>query len=160
MDLDPRIKDRKYIFDCFSVDKVKKYIGKVCYLSNDIAKFSDLDMVDIDTLKYIGEGYFFGGNKQFMFCLPFDFAKEKENKYKPFDPETFEQRYNVGSVIKYRKKGANNLEYKAMITSTTFNEETKEFFICMRGLIYTLDELFEGYELFENGEWKPFGIKE
>lgn len=160
MDLDPRIKDRTYIFDCFNSDEVSKYIGKVCYLSNDISNFSDLDMVDIDTLHYIGEGYFYGGDKQFMFCLPFDFVKEKEKEYKPFDPETFEQRYNVGSVIKYRRKGAIHLVYKAMITSTTFNENTKEFFIYMRGLSYTLKELFEDYELFEKGEWKPFGIKE
>ena len=160
MDLDPRIKDRAYIFDCFNSKLTSKYIGQVCYLSNDIAKFSDLDMVDIDTLKYIGKGYFFGGDKQYMFCLPFDFVKEKENKYKPFDSETFEKHYNVGSVIKYRREGAYNLVYKAMITSTTFNEETKEFFICMRGLVYTLDELFREYELFEDGEWKPFGIKE
>ena len=160
MDLDPRIKDRAYIFYCFNSKLTSKYIGQVCYLSNDIAKFSDLDMVDIDTLKYIGKGYFFGGDKQYMFCLPFDFVKEKENKYKPFDSETFEKHYNVGSVIKYRREGAYNLVYKAMITSTTFNEETKEFFICMRGLVYTLDELFREYELFEDGEWKPFGIKE
>ena len=135
MDLDPRIKDRAYIFDCFNSKLASKYIGQVCYFSNDIAKFSDLDMVDIDTLKYIGKGYFFGGDKQYMFCLPFDFVKEKENKYKPFDSETF-------------------------VEATTFNEEKKEFFVWLRGLVYTLDELFEGYELFENGEWKPFGIKE
>lgn len=160
MGLDPRIKDRAYIFDCFNSKIASKYIGQVCYLSNDISNFSDLDMVYKDTLKYIGKGYFFGGGKQYMFCLPFDFIKEKEKEYKPFDPQEFEKRYNVGSVIKYRRKGANNLVYKAMITSTTFNEETKEFFVMMRGMIYTLDELFEDYELFENGEWKPFEIKE
>ena len=159
MDLDPRIKDRKYIFDCFSVDEVKKYIGKACYLSNDISNFHDLDMVNIDTLKYILKGYFFGGNKQYMFCLPLEFVKEKE--YKPFDPETFEKRYNLGiSIIKYRRKGAYNLVYKAIVEATTFNEETKEFFVYLRGLCYTLDELFKEYELFEDGEWKPFGIKE
>ena len=160
MDLDPRIKDRAYIFDCFNSKLASKYIGKVCYFSNDIAKFSDLDMVDIDTLKYIGKGYFFGGGKQFMFCLPFDFVKEKEEEYKPFDPETFEKRYNILSVIKYRRKVAKHLVYKAIVEATTFNEETKEFFVWLRGLVYTLDELFEEYELFEKGEWKPFGIKE
>ena len=160
MDLDSRIKDRAYIFDCFSVDEVKKYIGQVCYLSNDIAKFSDLDNVDFDVLKYIGKGYFFGGDKQYMFCLPFEFVKEKEKGYKPFDPETFEKRYNVGSVIKFRGKYRGRLEYKAIVEATTFNEKTKELFVWLRGVIYTLGELFEGYELFENGEWKPFGIKE
>ena len=159
MDLDPRIKDRKYIFDCFNSNLASKYIGEVCYLSNNIEEFSDLDMVDIDTLKYIGEGHFYGSDKQFAFCLPFEGIKEKEKEYKPFDPETFEQRYGIGFSIKYRRKGANNFVYKAMITATTFNEKTKEFFICMRGLVYTLDELFEDYELFEKGEWKPFGLE-
>lgn len=160
MDLDPRIKDRAYIFDCFNSKLASKYIGKVCYLSNNIEEFSDLDLVDIDTLKYIGEGHFYGSDKQFAFCLPFDFVKDKEKEYKPFDPETFEQRYGIGFAIKYRRKGAIHLVYKAMITSTAFNEEIKEFFIYMRGHSYTFKELFEDYELFENGEWKPFGIKE
>ncbi len=163
MDLDPRIKDRAYIFDCFNSKLASKYIGQVCYLSNNIAKFGDLDNVDIDidTLKDIGEEHFYGSGKRFAFCLPFEFVKEKENKYKPFDPETFEKRYNLGiSVIKYRRKGAYNLVYKAIITSTIFNEKTKEFFVYMKGLSYTLDELFKEYELFEDGEWKPFGIKE
>lgn len=163
MDLDPRIKDRSYIFDCFSSKLASKYIGKVCYLSNDIAKFSDLDNVDIDidTLKDISEEHFYGSGKRFAFCLPFEGVKEKENEYKPFDSETFEKRYNLGiSIIKYRRKGAYNLVYKAIVEATTFNEKTKEFFVYIRGLSYTLDELFKDYELFEDGEWKPFGIKE
>ena len=159
MDLDPRIKDRAYIFDCFNSKLASKYIGQACYLSNDISNFSDLDLVDIGTLKYIAERYFYGGDKQFMFCLPFDFVKEKENKYKPFDPETFEEHYGIGFALKYRRKD-HKITYRAMIEATTFNEETKEFFVMMRGMIYTLDELFKEYELFKNGEWIPFGIKE
>lgn len=86
--------------------------------------------------------------------------KIKKRNIKPFDPETFEKHYGVGSVIKFRGKYRGRLEYKTIVETTAFNEETKEFFVWLNGLMYTLDELFEGYELFEDGEWKLFGIKE
>lgn len=160
MNLDPRIEDRIYIFDCFNSKMASKYIGKVCYLSNDIAEFSDLDLVDIDTLQYIGEECFYGSDKQFAFCLPFDFVKEKEKEYKPFDPETFEKHYDVGSVIKYRRKCYKSRSYKSLVEDISYDEQTKEFFVILRGIIYTLNDLFEEYELYENGKWKPFGVKE
>lgn len=160
MDLDPRIEDRKYIFDCFNSNLASKYIGQVCYLSNNIEEFGDLDLVNIDTLKYIGESNFYGSDKQvFMFCLPFDFVKEKEKEYEPFDPSTFEDRFDVGSVIKYRRKCHTQVVYKSLVENISYNEKTKEFFVTIRGITYTLADLFEDFELYENGEWIPFGLE-
>lgn len=157
MNLDPRIKDRAYIFDCFNSKMASKYIGELCYLSNDIEKFSNLDMVDIDTLQYIGEEHFYGSDKQFAFCLPFDFVKEKEKEYEPFDPETFEDRFGVGFAIKYRRKCYKSTAYRSMIETISYDEKTKEFFVMLGGTIFTLNELFENYELYKNDAWIPFG---
>ena len=43
-DLDPRIKGRKDIFDRFSVNDAKPFIGKNGYFSNDIESFKDLEL--------------------------------------------------------------------------------------------------------------------
>lgn len=43
-DLDPRIKGRKDIFDCFSVNDAKPFIGKNGYFSNDIKSFKNLEL--------------------------------------------------------------------------------------------------------------------
>lgn len=43
-DLDPRIKSRKDIFDRFSVNDAKSFIGKNGYFSNDIESFEDLEL--------------------------------------------------------------------------------------------------------------------
>ena len=165
MDLDKRIKDRKYIFDCFSVDEVKKYIGKGCYLSNDIAKFSDLDNVDFDVLKYIGKGYFFGGDKQFMFCLPLEFVKEKENKYKIFRPYKSISEFcnetgceEVGAdFITIRNK---RRKQECVLLYTGYSEDA----VHLGGYVLTFDTLLKHYEFYnkcgEDGEWLPFGVEE
>ena len=43
-DLDPRIKSRKDIFFCFSVNAAKPFIGKTGYFSSDIESFKDLEL--------------------------------------------------------------------------------------------------------------------
>ena len=35
-----------------------------------------------------------------------------------------------------------------------------EFYVEIGEYTYTLSDLFEDFELFENGEWKPFGVEE
>ena len=49
-DLDPRIKSRKDIFDRFSVNDAKSFIGKTGYFSNDIEMFKDLELCHFGSL--------------------------------------------------------------------------------------------------------------
>ena len=49
-DLDPRIKSRKDIFDRFSVNDAKPFIGKTGYFSNDIEMFKDLELCHFGSL--------------------------------------------------------------------------------------------------------------
>ena len=85
----------------------------------------------------------------------------EKKKYRPFDPATFKQHFDIGSVIEYRRKDEKNRIYKETIESTERNYNTNEFFYVEMGeYTYTLGDLFEDFELFENGEWKPFGVVE
>ena len=49
-DLDPRIKSRKDIFDRFSVNDAKSFIGKTGYFSSDIESFKDLELCHFGSL--------------------------------------------------------------------------------------------------------------
>ena len=103
MKLDSRIKDRNHIFDCFGIDEAKQYIGKVCYLSNCLSAFRNLDKVDIDTLKYIDENdHFCGSDKLFAYCLPVELvAPKNEKKYRPYTLEEFQKIFTIGQLIKF-----------------------------------------------------------
>jgi hypothetical protein len=160
MKLDQRIINRKYIFDVFNADKAEEYIGEECYMTNDFPLFEDLDVMPVYTLDSTEYGFY---NEEedltFDFCLPVRFAKPVEKRYKPFDPETFEQHYGIGSVIKYRRKDEKHITYKAIVQSRVDNEDSKEVYFVIRKYSYTLDELFKYYEICEYGEWKPFGVE-
>ena len=161
MKLDDRIIDRKYIFDCFTSDKAKEYIGENCYMTDDFPLFEDLDFIQIYKLDAIDNSSFYNAaeDSSFEYCLPVRFVKPAEEKgYKPFDPVTFEQHYGIGSVIKYRRKDEKHLTYKAIVESSITNESSKIVYFVIRGYSYTLDGLFKNYEICEYGEWKPFGV--
>lgn len=52
-DLDPRIKSRKDIFDRFSVNDAKPFIGKTGYFSSDIESFKDLELCTFGCLSNV-----------------------------------------------------------------------------------------------------------
>jgi hypothetical protein len=52
-ELDPRIKSRKDIFDRFSVNDAKSFIGNTGYFSNDIESFKDLELGTVPKLNPI-----------------------------------------------------------------------------------------------------------
>ena len=55
MELDKRIaKDKTYI-DCFETELAKEFIGKECYLSNDVASFANINNLYKAVLKEVDE---------------------------------------------------------------------------------------------------------
>ena len=163
MKLDDRIMDRKYIFDCFTSDKAKEYIGENCYMTDDFPLFEDLDFIQIYKLDAIDNSSFYNAaeDSSFEYCLPVRFVKPAEEKgYKPFDPVTFEQHYGIGSVIKYRKTDMKDLIFRALVTAAVRDVNSGEFYIVLGANSYTFNELFKNYEICEYGEWKPFGVVE
>lgn len=158
--LDPRIKDRKYIFDCFNSDKAKDYIGKECYMTDEFDRFSNLDDVGLGTLYGIDDYFKSSPDDWFTFCLPVDFIKPKERKYRPYTLEEFLKEFPMRTTITMRKKG----DRDCVITCTCTGYRTRIICtdVCLGAEWISLETLADEYEyqyMFSE-IWKPFGIKE
>lgn len=165
--LDPRIKDRKYIFDCFNADEAKKYIGKKCYMTDYFERFSDVESAAKCTLVEIADdGHFIEGSFQFAYCLPFEFVAPKEKKYRPYTLMEFFDKFPVGKPIRFRKKGEVGHERFLILNGYVDAELGAEaaHYIHIGSNPYTLEELFEKYEWQKHTEdfkpFEPFGVEE
>lgn len=166
MKLDPRIKALSDILTCFDNEKAKSFIGQKGYFTNDLYRFSDVLSCYHDTLTNVkdndDDNYLFkdDDNHSWDLFIPESRLLIEKKKYRPFDPATFEQHFDIGSVIEYRKKDEKNRICKETIESTSRDYNLNEFYVEIGEYTYTLSDLFEDFELFENGEWKPFGVEE
>lgn len=167
MELDKRINKLSDILTCTDIEEAKQFIGQMGYFADDIRAFKDLSLKGDKNLSVLdsikdSELPFVEHNIPWRYFIPESRLNpvEKEKKYKPFDSATFEKCYDVGSVIIYRYKKEKHLVYKAIVISTTKDYMNNEFYIILRGYVYTLDELFKNCEIYEFGVWKPFGAIE
>lgn len=82
MELDKRIIDRKYIFDCFNADKAKEFIGEDCFMTNDIELFKNLDSINVYKLDKIEDGFYNEEENEYFdfFAYQFDFRNQKKNR--------------------------------------------------------------------------------
>ena len=162
--LDPRIKDRKYIFDCFNADEAKKYIGKKCYMSDSIARFEDVEITAPCILKEIEDGRFVDDCLRFTYCLPAEFVAPKEKRCRPYTFPEFCGKFTVGRPINFRKKdNVGNEQYLILNGYKTVNDlDRTVHYICIGSTSYILNELFNEYEWQElsTHEWKLFGVEE
>ena len=166
MKLDPRIKALSDILTCFDIEEAKQYIGQKGYFTDDLYRFSDVLSCYHDTLTNVkdndDDNYIFNDddNHYWDLFIPESRLLIEKKKYRPFDSKTFEQHFDIGSVIEFRKKDEKNRIYKETIESTSKDYNLNEFYVEIGEYTYTLSDLFEDFELFENGEWKPFGVEE
>lgn len=168
--LDPRIKDRKYIFDCFNADEAKKYIGKKCYMTDYFERFEDVESTAKCILHKIEDsGPFVEGNFRFSYCLPFEFVAPKENtpkekKFRPYTLMEFEDKFHIGLPINFRKKGAEGHEKCLILNGYSHHQYEGETitYIYIGSNPYTLDELFKDYEFQTHytEDFEPFGVEE
>lgn len=161
--LDPRIKDRKYIFDCFNADEAKKYIGKKCYMTDYFERFDDVESTAKCTLKKIDEdGFFTDGEDDFRFtyCLPMELVAPKEKKYRPYTLMEFEEKFHIGLPIQFRKK--DEVENKRFLILSGYWHEDKTTYVYIGPHVYTLVELFNKYEWQSHytEDYQPFGVEE
>lgn len=157
MKLDERIQDRKYIFDCFSADKAKEYIGENCYLTDDFPLFEDLDFVQVYKLDAIDNSQFFNGTEgSFEYCLPVRFVKPVEKKYRPYTPEEFCN--EEFEIVVFREKDNPLMEYHVRYNG--YRRCDNVYKVILGNISYTLSDLFEDFERFYNGRWFPFGVEE
>ena len=165
MKLDPRIKDRKYIFDCFNADEATKYMGKKCYMTDYFERFKDVESTAKCTLGKIDDGGFFCDGEsdlKFTFCLPFEFVEPKEKKIRPYTLAEFCDKFRIGCPINFRPRGDDAIGYLMLLGYWRGQNKDREaawIYIGRGG--YTLEELFECYEWYEDetGDWRPFGVE-
>ena len=185
MKLDSRIIEGKKPLDCFDTEQAKQFLGKECYFSDHLCTFNKLldaySYVTADILVskekhlYVGELLTVGDSDEscyeagingeaewFQFCLPCEWVKEPEKKYRPYKnvQELFEDiGVYIGDFIHFRSK-AKETEDHALITSyTTLKNGTEK--ICLGGAYYyTMQALFDLFELRSHGDWQPFGIED
>lgn len=162
--LDPRIKDKKFIFDCFNADEAKKYIGKKCYMTDYFERFEDVESTAKCTLRKIDEdGFFTDGEDDFRFtyCLPMELVAPKEKRFRPYTLAEFEDKFHIGLPIKFRQKGDVGNELYLILNGYTLHKENIPF-IYIGPLTYDLDELFNKYEWQSHytEDFEPFGVEE
>lgn len=170
IDLDKRILDGKKPLTPF--DEIdSKFIGTDCYFSDKASDFGDLKYCQIGSLlrKDEATGVFSATKNNsyavFHYCLPCEWVKEekKEPKYRPYNntQELFDDiGVYIGDTIHFRSK-FNQTEYHALIALYSTQKDGVET-LSFGGFMhrYTMQELFDLFELRSRGEWLPFGIEE
>lgn len=179
MELDKRIKEGKRPLTCFDAEEAKKYVGKKCYLTNDISLFSDLDVFkDIEGCKSVPNEYdgiintlsdidteismvFETTYLRWKFCIPCEWVtkEKKEPKYRPFkDHAEYKEYLNDGIIeswIQIREKLTGEVSELMYVGGS-------EAIICLGAYSFDLNNLFYDFELFNEStcEWQPFGVLE
>ena len=175
MELDKRIKDRTGIQTCISFDK--KYIGKKGFFFDEFCQLIDLKakccygtLIDINETDVANDLCFkatsdkTGYNCFFRFFIPEDHLKPVEKKYRPYTLAEWVNSHEIGEVIRFRNTC--NQEFNVMYlgyildTNDDIQDTRTKGQIMFVSTPYTLQELFERYEICINGEWQPFGVIE
>lgn len=149
MELDKRIIDRKYIYDCFNADMAKEFIGEDCYMTNDIELFQNLDRINVYKLDRGEDGFYNAGEDEYFdFCLPVRWVKpkekekEKEKKYRPFkDIREFFIKTNFKNDSFLHIRSKDKIEYWVMVVGWTNNS------LMLGTENFTFEKLFENFEV-------------
>ena len=168
MELDKRIKDRTGIQTCISFDK--KYIGKKGFFFDEFCQLIDLKakccygtLIDINETDVANDLCFkatsdkTGYNCFFRFFIPEDHLKPVEKKYRPYTLAEWIDHHEIGDVIHYRNK-SEGIEAHIMYMGTYHHKNKGTIVLGVAS--YTLDCLFEEFEIEIDGKWLPFGVME
>lgn len=165
MELDKRIAKSKTYIDCFETELAKKFIGKECYLSNDVASFANVDCLYKAVLKEVDEEainpYTLENTRwrhSSNFILPCEWVKpeESEKKYRPYTVMEFIKEYPLGSHLYFRPKDKLIEMHRLIDGYNDCLNGAGTLFMC--GAMYSMRELYDNYEICVNGEWLPFGV--
>ena len=166
MELDKRIIDGKKPLDCFDTEIAKQFIGQRGYFSHYIDNYADLKNTILGTLGNTGDTYHESfccteqpfDNYYYEFFIPEDWVKEPEKKYRPYTVMEFIKEYPLGSYLHFRPKSKTIEMHRIIDGYNDCLNGAGTLFLC--GVIFSMSELYDNYEIFKNGEWQPFGIEE
>lgn len=163
MELDKRILEGKKPLDCIDAESeaVKSFIGKKGYFADHISEFANISDLTEDVLSYITPDeldceVYKANSTSWEYFLPEEWVKDP--KYRAFTTKEFQQKYSVGSVLKIRQKQNRFTESVVQYVGYKVYEER----IYLGITDFTLDELFENFEMIEpqSDTWHPFGVEE
>ena len=170
MKLDKRIIKGKRPLTCFDIDEAEKYIGKMCYISDNYDFFCDMDLTQQKILKGVEDcevPFHFDSDKQAEFCLPCDWVT-KEKQYRPYTLNEFLDKYVVCANIRIRQKDRTCQYFGKLIgyqfptdPNTGKQKGDNDATVCIGGYNFKLTELFTDYEQYDNMKdiWVPCGVE-
>ena len=171
IELDKRIISGKKPLTAF--DEIdSKFIGKDCYFSDYAGDYGDLSNCQKGCLLSIDGKIGFNATKNnsyatFNYCLPCEWVEEPEKKYRPFSIEDWKFKHSVGDTILYRYKGTycdDHREAEVMYLGYVkpldgVTDEAGKGELVLGNESLDLQNLFNNYEIWVDGSWKPFGIE-
>ena len=172
MELDKRIKDGRRPFGCFDTKEAEGFMNKVCYFTHDITEFEDIKVnmsrgciargcltriePDSDSHKF-----FWNESEGFEFCIPGDYVSP-EMSFRPYTLNEWRRTHVLGTEVVFRKK-RRPTGHSMPIMHRVFlgYDEGKQYLekIHLGYSALSLDTLFEKYEIYEDGNWRTFGVK-
>ena len=162
MELDKRIIEGKKPLDCFDAENeelMKSFLNKEGYFSNNLENFCLLDgcfkLFLSNVFKDLKSCFIDDKGRDWKFFLPVEWVKEPEKKYRSFTLTEWINQHEIGDVIHYRSK-LDGIEAHVMYMGTYHHKNKGTIVLGVAS--YTLDCLFEEYEIEINGEWQPFGV--
>lgn len=175
MKLDPKIKSLSDILTCFNIEEAKQFIGQKGYFADDLCLYNCLAKRQYGVLNRVLDKEYERPFQLKADGLYWDFfipesrlrsAKEnpKKKKWRPYTLEEFMDTFRIGLPIKFRKKDDFGNERYLILNGyvkTQFRNGTG-YFVHIGSTIYTLDELFNEYEVQTHytEDFEPFGVEE
>lgn len=85
-------------------------------------------------------------------------ATEHKKKYRPYTVMEFIKEYPLGSHLLFRPKSRIMKMHRLIDGYNYCLNGSGTLFLC--GASFSMLELYDNYEIFKDGEWKPFGVIE
>ena len=168
MKLDPRIKSLSDILTPFDTERAERFERKKGFFANSIDCFRAgepyckygtlLDVFDTpdqaDPFQRREDG------DLYSFFLPESSLIPEGKKYRPYTPEEFCDKFQIGQPIKFRLRGGDEIGNFLLIGYWQKQSKEDAYIYIGRGS-YDLEELFENYEWRDDGtgSWVPFGVE-
>ena len=163
MELDKRIKEGKRPLTCFDLKEAEQFIGKEGYFAHEMEVFENLDscyfsrLLGFDTCNKSIPFAVANASRDYEFFIPEDWVLPAEKKYRPYTLAEWVDQHEIGEVIHCRSK-SEGIEAHIMYMGTYHHKNKGTIVLGVAS--YTLDCLFEEFEIEIDGKWLPFGVIE
>lgn len=157
MNLDKRIPNFNLIFHPFD-DYVAIGIGAKGYFTDDVTDFGNLDNCqfgELEDLNLDSNHPYKSGGRYFAFFIP-EFNVDCACAFRAYTKDEFLAKYKIGDVVRYRRY-EDDIEKITMLTRFEFSGN--DVLIDVDHFTLSLEDAFESFEVFEDNEWRYFGVK-